>query len=133
MILQRNGVEKGVQASNLFLAKAWFYSSQPMTRSRSSELRRRYVAMQNSQTPIGIEAMMQQERAQQANGFNMSTIYENPNHHFNESSSFMSPSNSSSSTFNNPQGGNVDQILSVVSMLKIPTHHIKDISHPPCI
>ncbi|XP_057766682.1 protein CYCLOPS-like isoform X2 [Salvia miltiorrhiza] len=115
----RTGVEKGVQASNLFLAKAWFHSSQPMTRSRSSELRRRYVAMQNSQTPIGIEAMMQQELTQQANGFNnMSTIYENPNHHFNASSSFMSPSNSSSSTFNNPQGGNVDKISSVVSMLK---------------
>ncbi|MFS8002838.1 putative protein CYCLOPS [Helianthus anomalus] len=35
----RNVAEKGLQASNLYLAKAWFHSSQPMTRSRSSELR----------------------------------------------------------------------------------------------
>ncbi|CAL5388776.1 unnamed protein product [Camellia sinensis] len=35
----RNVVERGLQASNLYLAKAWFHSSQPMTRSRSSELR----------------------------------------------------------------------------------------------
>ncbi|KAG6405952.1 hypothetical protein SASPL_133546 [Salvia splendens] len=73
---------KGVQqASNLFLAKAWFHSSQPMTRSRSSEL-----------------------------------SYENPTH-FN-ATSFMSPSNSSSSTFHNPQMGYEDKISSVVSMLK---------------
>ncbi|XP_042011088.1 protein CYCLOPS-like isoform X1 [Salvia splendens] len=112
---------KGVQqASNLFLAKAWFHSSQPMTRSRSSELRRRYVAMQNSQTPIGIEAMIQQQQQQQHthlnNNNNMSTSYENPTH-FN-ATSFMSPSNSSSSTFHNPQMGYEDKISSVVSMLK---------------
>ncbi|KAK1364650.1 hypothetical protein POM88_040211 [Heracleum sosnowskyi] len=41
---------------NLYLAKAWFHSSQPMTRSHSSELRKRYVASQNSQTAFGIEA-----------------------------------------------------------------------------
>ncbi|XP_058086623.1 protein CYCLOPS-like [Magnolia sinica] len=35
----RNVVAKGIQASNLYLAKAWFQSSQPMTRSQSSELR----------------------------------------------------------------------------------------------
>ncbi|KAJ6327035.1 hypothetical protein OIU78_014007 [Salix suchowensis] len=38
------------------LTQAWFHSSQPMTRSRSSELRRRYVAMQytqkNTVTPL---------------------------------------------------------------------------------
>ncbi|AQL02502.1 CYCLOPS [Zea mays] len=28
-----------MQASDLLLAKAWFHSTQPMTRSRSSELR----------------------------------------------------------------------------------------------
>ncbi|KAG8382063.1 hypothetical protein BUALT_Bualt05G0037600 [Buddleja alternifolia] len=41
-------------------------------------------------------------------------MHENPNR-FN---AFMSPSNSSSSNFNNPQVGNVDKISSVVSMLK---------------
>ncbi|KAK1285034.1 hypothetical protein QJS10_CPB20g01123 [Acorus calamus] len=49
-------MEKGIQGSNLYLAKAWFNSSQPMTRSRSSELRRRYAAMQNNQTSLGAEA-----------------------------------------------------------------------------
>ncbi|XP_042006355.1 protein CYCLOPS-like [Salvia splendens] len=110
---------KGVQqASNLFLAKAWFHSSQPMTRSRSSELRRRYVAMQNSQTPIGFDSMIQQQHTHLNNNYNnnMSTIYGNPTH-FN-STSFMSPSNSSSSTFHNPQMGHEDKISSVVSMLK---------------
>ncbi|KAG6408250.1 hypothetical protein SASPL_131254 [Salvia splendens] len=108
---------KGVQqASNLFLAKAWFHSSQPMTRSRSSELR--YVAMQNSQTPIGFDSMIQQQHTHLNNNYNnnMSTIYGNPTH-FN-STSFMSPSNSSSSTFHNPQMGHEDKISSVVSMLK---------------
>ncbi|GKC96840.1 CYCLOPS-like protein isoform X2 [Tanacetum coccineum] len=38
--------------------KAWFNSSQPMTRSRSSELRRKYVTMQNSQTLIGLQGAM---------------------------------------------------------------------------
>ncbi|XP_042025498.1 protein CYCLOPS-like isoform X2 [Salvia splendens] len=114
----RSGVEKGVQASNLFLTKAWFNSSQPMTRSRSSELRRKYVAMQNSQTPIGLEAMIQQQENTHFNFYNnMSTIYENATH-FNTSSSFMSPSISSFSTFNNPQMGHEDKISSVVSMLK---------------
>ncbi|KAG6399443.1 hypothetical protein SASPL_140924 [Salvia splendens] len=113
----RSGVEKGVQASNLFLAKAWFNSSQPMTRSRSSELRKKYVEMQNSQTQIGLEAMIKQQENTHFNYYNMSTIYENATH-FNTSSSFMSPSISSSSTFNNPQMGHEDKISSVVSMLK---------------
>lgn len=72
--------------------------------------------MQSTQSPMGIEAnanaLFKQENTE-ANGFNnMSTIYENPTN-FN---SFMSPSNSSSSTFNNPQS--TDKISSVVSMLK---------------
>lgn len=80
--------------------------------------------MQNSQTPIGIEAMMHEASANaansfkqehtEANGFNNISNYENPSHF----SGFMSPSNSSSSTFNNPQVGSVDKISSVVSMLK---------------
>ncbi|KAL0447695.1 UNVERIFIED_CONTAM: protein CYCLOPS [Sesamum latifolium] len=98
-----------LQASNLFLAKAWFHSPQPMTRSRSSELRRRYVAMQNSQTPNNYK----QEPAD-ANGFNDISTYENPIR-FNP---FTSPSNSASSTFDNPQVGDLDKISSVVSMLK---------------
>ncbi|KAG5249107.1 protein CYCLOPS [Salix suchowensis] len=53
----RNDVERTAQASNLYLAKAWFHSSQPMTRSRSSELRRRYVAMQHTQKNTGMEIM----------------------------------------------------------------------------
>ncbi|KAK4487380.1 hypothetical protein RD792_005992, partial [Penstemon davidsonii] len=118
-----NGIEKGLQATNMFLAKAWFHSSQPMTRSRSSELRRRYVAMQNSQTQIGIEAMHNasangvnnfKQEPPHSNGFNNISVYENPD----QFKAFLSPSNSCSSTFNNPQMGSVDQISSVVSMLK---------------
>ncbi|KAL2544353.1 uncharacterized protein Fot_13586 [Forsythia ovata] len=119
----RTGVDKGLQASNLFLAKAWFHSSQPMTRSRSSELRRRYVALQNSQTSLGMEAMrdvsgsgvnnLNQEHTD-ANGFTNMPMTEIPN----QISTFMSPSNSSSSNFNNLQLGSVDKISSVVSMLK---------------
>lgn len=73
--------------------------------------------MQNSQTPIGLETMIQQQENTHFNYNNMSTIYENATL-FNTSSSFMSPSISSSSTFNNPQMGHEDKISSVVSMLK---------------
>ncbi|CAK9185258.1 unnamed protein product, partial [Ilex paraguariensis] len=51
----RNPVERGLQGINLYLAKAWFHSSQPMTRNRSSELRRKYVAMQNCHSSLGME------------------------------------------------------------------------------
>ncbi|KZV45242.1 hypothetical protein F511_10019, partial [Dorcoceras hygrometricum] len=121
----RPGAEKGLQGSNLFLAKAWFHSSQPMTRSRSSELRRRYAAMQNSQTPIGMEAMQMQtisgngannfkQESTEANGFNIIPTFQTPNKY----SQFVSPSHSSSSAFHNEQIGNTDKISSVVSMLK---------------
>ncbi|XP_057466722.1 protein CYCLOPS-like [Actinidia eriantha] len=119
----RNVVDKGLQASNLYLAKALFHSSQPMTRSRSSELRKRYAAMQNSQSSLGMEAMhnvsghgvnnLKQEFAN-PNGFGDVTMCEVPN----QFSSFMSPSNSSSSTFNTHPIDNVDKVSSVVSMLK---------------
>ncbi|KAA8521265.1 hypothetical protein F0562_011898 [Nyssa sinensis] len=119
----RTTAERGWQASNLYLAKAWFHSSQPMTRSRSSELRRRYAAMQNSQTPLGLEDMhnvsghgvntLKQEFAN-PNGFGDISMCEIPN----QFSTFMSPSNSSSSTFNTPQVDSIDKISSVVSMLK---------------
>ncbi|KAL3500101.1 hypothetical protein ACH5RR_039194 [Cinchona calisaya] len=118
----RNAIEKGVQASHLFLAKAWFHSSQPMTRSRSSELRKRYVALQTSQTSLGMEAMPNmsengvnnfKQEYPAPNGFNVS-LCGIPN----QVNTFMSPSNSSSATFNTPQVGNVENISSVVSMLK---------------
>ncbi|CAN6202756.1 unnamed protein product [Urochloa humidicola] len=38
----KNAAEKGMQASDLLLAKAWFHSTQPMTRSRSPELRQEF-------------------------------------------------------------------------------------------
>ncbi|KAJ0112863.1 hypothetical protein Patl1_02619 [Pistacia atlantica] len=119
----RNAVERGLQASNLYLAKAWFHSSQPMTRSRSSELRRRYAAMQTTQTTLGVEAVhnaslygpkKMREESANPNSFNDLPMCEIPN----QIGSFMSPSNSPSSTFNTPQTGNVDQVSSVVSMLK---------------
>ncbi|XP_057477721.1 protein CYCLOPS-like [Actinidia eriantha] len=119
----RNAVDRGMQASNLYLAKAWFHSSQPMTRSRSSELRKRYAAMQNSQSSLGMEAMhnvsghgvnnLKQEFAN-PNGFGDVSMCEVPN----QFSSLMSPSNSSLSTFNNHPIDNVDKVSSVVSMLK---------------
>ncbi|KAH9687725.1 protein CYCLOPS [Citrus sinensis] len=121
--LRWNVVERGMQASNLYLAKAWFHSSQPMTRSRSSELRRRYAAMQTAQTTIGLEAMHNasalganklKEEFENPNGFTELPMSEIPD----QMRTFMSPSNSSSSTFNTPQTGNIDNVSSVVSMLK---------------
>ncbi|XP_022028950.1 protein CYCLOPS isoform X1 [Helianthus annuus] len=102
----RGPAEKGLQGSNLYLAKAWFNSSQPMTRSRSSELRRKYVAMQNSQTTINIEAMHNESRL---------AVNQSKNDFSNPFNDLISTSNSSSSTFNGPQ---VDKVSSVVSMLK---------------
>ncbi|XP_017224418.1 protein CYCLOPS-like isoform X3 [Daucus carota subsp. sativus] len=118
-------VETGAPASNLYLAKAWFHSSQPMTRSRSSELRKRYVALQNSQTAFGIEAMNNlnasghgignlQQDLTNSNGFNKALFSDIPN----PLNTFMSPSNSSSSNFNSPHMGTIDNVSSVVSMLK---------------
>lgn len=119
----RTAVERGLQASNLYLAKAWFHSSQPMTRSRSSELRKRYAAMQNSQMSLGVEVVHNasgkgssklKQEFPNPNSFNDPSICEIPN----ELNTFLSPSNSSSSTFNTPQLNNVDNVTSVVSMLK---------------
>lgn len=79
--------------------------------------------MQTTQTTLGVEAVhnasrygpnkMKEEFAN-PNSFNDLPLCEIPN----QIGSFMSPSNSSSSTFNTPQTGNVDQVSSVVSMLK---------------
>ncbi|KAL5724638.1 hypothetical protein ACHQM5_007870 [Ranunculus cassubicifolius] len=115
----RNSMEKGMQATNMYIAKAWFHSSQPMTRSRSSELRKRYAAMQNFQTSIGIEPTrdasghdinrMKQGFASTSN-FCDASMVENPN----QLETFMSPSNSSTSPFSTPG----DTVSSVVNMLK---------------
>ncbi|GMJ00210.1 hypothetical protein HRI_003690100 [Hibiscus trionum] len=119
----RTASEKGFQASNLYLAKAWFHSSQPMTRSRSSELRKRYAAMQNAQTSLGMEAGLNsygngvskmKEELSDPNGFNEIAMSDIPN----QLGTFMSPSNSSSSTLNALQIVNADKVSSVVSMLK---------------
>ncbi|XP_004300137.1 PREDICTED: uncharacterized protein LOC101301010 [Fragaria vesca subsp. vesca] len=119
----RLGVERGMQASDLYLAKAWFHSSQPMTRSRSSELRKRYVALQNSQLVTGLDSLQNasgnynnvvKEEFAFSNGFNVPSICEVPN----QLGTFISPSNSSSSTFDAAQMVDMDKVSSVVSMLK---------------
>lgn len=118
----RNAAEKGMQSSNLYLAKAWFHSNQPMTRSRSSELRRRYAAMQNSQMatlpqasnniPVYNGSKVKQEFTEAANFCDISMAEMS-----NQMHSFMSPSNSSTS-FNAPPRATGDNVSSVVSMLK---------------
>ncbi|KAM7251766.1 hypothetical protein ACFE04_023649 [Oxalis oulophora] len=118
----RSAVERNVQANNLHLAKAWFHHSQPMTRSRSSELRRRYVAMQNAQSTFGQEAMnnasihaIDKSKEEYANpSFNNIPMTDMPN----QMGTFMSPSNSSSSPFDTPPMDNFDNVSNVVSMLK---------------
>ncbi|XP_038973557.1 protein CYCLOPS-like [Phoenix dactylifera] len=112
-----------MQASNLYLAKAWFQSSQPMTRSRSSELRKRYAAMQNMQKPAVAENpnnaagqgadRMKQEFMSTSNLCGIS-VDEMSNQLLN----FMSPSNSSTSPLDAPPKATVDAVSSVVSMLK---------------
>ncbi|XP_004512396.1 protein CYCLOPS isoform X2 [Cicer arietinum] len=120
----REPVDRELQSSNLFLAKAWFLTDQRMTRSRSSELRRRYTEMQNVQATQGIESMcmaplhgtntMKQEVAN-FNGFDYLTMCEFPSQ---KGSFMMSPSPSSSSTFNTHQLVDADKVSSCVSMLK---------------
>ncbi|KAK9095634.1 hypothetical protein Scep_027103 [Stephania cephalantha] len=117
----RNVMEKEIQASNRYLAKAWFHSSQPMTRSRSSELRKRYAAMQNFHTSIGVEALQEPsglgiDRANQnfmTTNFCDVSMSDAPQ----QLETFTSPSNSSTSHFSNPPAA-VDAVSSVVSMLK---------------
>ncbi|KAJ6388954.1 hypothetical protein OIU77_027329 [Salix suchowensis] len=121
--ISRNDVERTAQASNLYLAKAWFHSSQPMTRSRSSELRRRYVAMQHTQKNTGMEIMQNasghgvmdfNEEFGNPNGFSDPPMHDTAN----QLGTFMSPTNSSSSTLNTPQISSRDKVSSVVNMLK---------------
>ncbi|XP_044503399.1 protein CYCLOPS-like [Mangifera indica] len=109
---------------------AWFHSSQPMTRSRSSELQRRYAAMQTTQKTLGVEAMHNalrygpnemKEEFSNPNNFTDLPMCETPN----QIGSFASSSNSSSSTFNMLQTGTIDQVSSIVSMLKGTIEHKK--------
>ncbi|CAN4128020.1 unnamed protein product [Withania somnifera] len=142
----RDATDREIQATNLFLAKVrsvtaepvhiisldisygaflqtWFHSSQPMTRSRSSELRRRYAAMQNSQSSLGREALHNipgnavnnfEEEVSDPTGYTDMSMCEITN----QPNTFISPSNSSSSTFEAQQVDGADNISSVVSMLK---------------
>ncbi|XP_028755949.1 protein CYCLOPS-like [Neltuma alba] len=120
----RDAADRELQAGNLFLAKAWFLSDQRMTRSRSSELRRRYVEMQNAQATQGMEpihlvprdgvAETLKQEGSNVNGFGYLSPCELPN----QKATFMSPSNSSSSTFNTPRMGDADKVSTCVSMLK---------------
>ncbi|KAK7407067.1 hypothetical protein VNO78_08708 [Psophocarpus tetragonolobus] len=120
----RDPVNRELQSSSdLFLAKAWFLSDQRVTRSRSSELRRRYTEMQNAQTKQGMESMSivpqhvvdttKQEIAN-FNGFDYITMTELSS----QKGSFMSPSNSSSCTFHTHQLVDADKVSYSVSMLK---------------
>ncbi|CAL9063964.1 unnamed protein product [Musa banksii] len=116
----RRAAEKSTQASNLLLAKAWFHSSQPMTRSRSSELRRRYAAMQNSQMQAIAEAQnnivvagIEKGRQQLTSDLCNISMGETAS----QLQTFMSPSNSATSPFDTPLA-TVDMVSSVVSMLK---------------
>ncbi|KAK8965870.1 hypothetical protein KSP40_PGU009420 [Platanthera guangdongensis] len=114
----RDDAEKGIQASNLYLAKAWFHSSQPMTRSRSSELRRRYAAMQNSQMAT-IPQAPNHTPAHAANPMQLDFTNANNFHNIqtgemsNQTYSCIPPYNSSSSPI-----AASDTVSSVVSMLK---------------
>ncbi|KAM3267167.1 protein CYCLOPS isoform X1 [Capsicum chacoense] len=119
----RDVTAREMQASNLFLAKTWFHSSQPMTRNRSSELRRRYAAMQHSQSTLAREALHNipgnavnnfKEEVSDPTGYTNMSMCEITNQH----NTFISPSNSSSSTFEAQQMDGADNISSVVSMLK---------------
>ncbi|KAG5069521.1 hypothetical protein JHK85_001898 [Glycine max] len=120
----RDPVNRELQSSSdLFLAKAWFLSDQRVTRSRSSELRRRYTEMQNSQTKQGMESMSMtpqhvvdttKQEIAHFNGFDYITMTELPS----QKGSFLSPSNSSSSTFHTHQLVDADKVSSCVSMLK---------------
>ncbi|KAJ8754402.1 hypothetical protein K2173_002853 [Erythroxylum novogranatense] len=119
----RNAVERSMQASNLYLAKAWFHTCQPMTRSRSSELRKRYAAMQTSHSTLGMGPV---QTASEVGINNLKQEFADPNGFAdlpmhdaaNQLDAFISTSNSSSSTFNKPQLGNGDRVSSVVNMLK---------------
>ncbi|CAI0441888.1 unnamed protein product, partial [Linum tenue] len=98
----KGAVDRNMQASNLYMAKAWFQSSQPMTRSRSSELRRRYVAMQT--TGENDESGLPKQEFSNPSGLGSDLLMHDVTNQFG--------------TFNTPHTGNMDNVSSVVSMLK---------------
>ncbi|XP_039842138.1 protein CYCLOPS-like isoform X1 [Panicum virgatum] len=114
--LLKNAAEKGMQASDLLLAKAWFHSTQPMTRSRSSELRRRYAAMQTHVAPITTACIEPANQFKQdfTNTINSTLMSNTPV----QTPKFVSPSSSSTSPLDNPNMVSQDTVTSVVSMLK---------------
>jgi len=85
--------------------------------------RRRYAAMQYTQTNIGMEVMQNvsghgvnnlNQEFGNPNGFSDPPVHDTAN----QLGTFMSPTNSSSSTFNTPQMSSIDKVSSVVNMLK---------------
>ncbi|XP_048544688.1 protein CYCLOPS-like isoform X1 [Triticum urartu] len=126
----KNAAEKGMQASDLLLAKqTWFHCTQPMTRSRSSELRRRYAAMQSNVSPITTGTMRAANQLRldftNTNAANSTPMGSTPL----QTSTFVSPSCSSTSPLDNPQMLAQDTVTSVVSMLK-DTLERKKLSSP---
>jgi len=86
--------------------------------------------MQNSQAPQGLDSMFMvpehdtdtiKEELANFNGFDYLSMCELPS----QKGTFMSPSNSSSSTFNTHQLVDVDKVSSCVSMLKGTLHRKK--------
>ncbi|CAM0912267.1 unnamed protein product [Alopecurus aequalis] len=113
----KNAAEKGMQASDLLLAKTWFHCTQPMTRSRSSELRR-YAAMQSNVSPITVGTMKAANQLRldftNTNAANGAPMGNTPI----QTSAFISPSCSSTSPLDSPHMIAQDTVTSVVSMLK---------------
>ncbi|XP_057850387.2 protein CYCLOPS isoform X2 [Cryptomeria japonica] len=119
----RNAGEKGSQMSDVFLSKTWLQSSQPMTRSRSSELRRRYAAMQGMPTSNDVEVLQIPVGGSTHNikhetaslGFLSHALTSEQSI---QQSTFLSPSLTSMSSFSTQPVGAMDSVSSVVSMLK---------------
>ncbi|XP_047060497.1 protein CYCLOPS-like [Lolium rigidum] len=125
----KNAAEKGMQASDLLLAKTWFHCTQPMTRSRSSELRRRYAAMQTNVPPITVgttraanQLRLDFTNTNATNGAPMGNT-------LIQTSTFVSPSCSSTSPLDSPHMVPQDTVTSVVSMLKDTLERKKHGSH----
>ncbi|KAM0913901.1 hypothetical protein ACQ4PT_011875 [Festuca glaucescens] len=124
----KNAAEKGMQASDLLLAKTWFHCTQPMTRSRSSELRR-YAAMQSNVPPITVGTTIAANQLRldftNTNATNGAPMGNTPI----QTSTFVSPSCSSTSPLDSPHMVPQDTVTSVVSMLKDTLERKKHSSH----
>ncbi|MQL75680.1 hypothetical protein Taro_008064 [Colocasia esculenta] len=151
----RNALEKGMQASNLYFAKAWFQSTQPMTRSRSSELRsaktevslctlypykefpyewRMYATMQNVQTPpvmIDQHNVLRQDTYTAREECAITSCLSNTpagNIH-NGLQAVTYPSDYYTPPVSTDPMGTIDEVSSVVSMLKDTLERKKHTSH----